>query len=190
MPMRMSAIRCLLLAALGVHSLIAVASPATASQSAHHSQVDALDKAFQRLDEAQAATKLAPAARWKAFDDETYRLDSSTSPTMALIAYNGSDGQVRFGFATLTAATKLCVAPPMPGLRAQADFARGSVRLSIRCVQGLELLVPSTAGGQVMLAKWIGNGFSPHHVAGIPTKFDLSGNDVMFAVLGIYRADK
>ena len=188
--MRMRTMRCLLLAILWMHSLTAVALPTAADQVAHHSQLDTLDKEFQRLDEAQAAANLAPAARWKAFDDETYRLDSSTSPTMALIAYNGSDGQVRFGFATLAAAAKPCRSPSTHGSRNQADFAQGAVRLSIRCVQGLELLVPSTATGQARLAKWISNGLAPHHVAGVATKFDLSGSEVMFAVLGVHRATR
>lgn len=177
----------LLLAVVCAHSLIAVAFPAAADQVAHRSQADTLDKAFQRLDETQSRADLAPAARWKALDGENYRLDSSASPTMALIAYDGGR-QVRFGFATRPVAKKPCTASPTPALRTQADFARGSIRLSIRCVQGLELLVPLTAAGQSTLAKWIGNGFSPHHVAGVHTKFDLSGNIVMFAALDVLRA--
>ncbi|WP_250625150.1 hypothetical protein [Pinirhizobacter soli] len=185
--MRMRTTHCLLLLVLCAHSLLTVAFPVAADQMAHRSQHDALDKAFQRLDQAQAKA-VAPTARWMAFDGEKYRLDSSTSRTMALIAYNGGDGQVRFGFATLATATKPCAASPMPDLRTQADFVRGSIRLSIRCVQGLELLVPSTATGKARLAQWIGNGFPPHHVAGTPTKFDLSGNEVMFAALGVHGA--
>jgi hypothetical protein len=49
--MRIRMMRCLLLAILWTHSLTAVALPTTADQVAHQSQLDTLDKAFQRLDE-------------------------------------------------------------------------------------------------------------------------------------------
>jgi hypothetical protein len=50
------------------------------------------------------------------------------------------------------------------------------------------VLLLTVAAGQSKLAKWIGNGFPPHHVAGMPTKFDLSGSKVMFAALDVLRA--
>ena len=63
--------RSLWLAVLCTHNFVAVATSVDADQVARHPPSDTLDKAFQRLDQAEAKT-VASAARWTVFDGETY----------------------------------------------------------------------------------------------------------------------